>query len=65
MRLAADPVDILIAPDVTNIGWMEFHRATEAIEAGESAVAANLRVLRSAIGHEPDPTQVHDGQDVE
>lgn len=65
VRLAADPVDILIAPDVTNIGWMEFHRAAEAIEAGEAAVAANLRVLRSAVGHEPDPTDMHDGQHVD
>ena len=65
VRLAADPVDILIAPDVTDIGWMEFHRAAEAIEAGEAAVAASLQDLRSAIGHEPDPRQVHDGQDVE
>lgn len=32
VRLAADPVDILIAPDVTNIGWIDFHRAAEAIE---------------------------------
>jgi NTE family protein len=50
IRLAADPVDVLIAPDVANIGWMEFHRAAEAIEAGESAVLAALPSIRLAIG---------------
>ncbi|MFY0614992.1 MAG: hypothetical protein JXQ99_25910 [Hyphomicrobiaceae bacterium] len=50
IRLAAAPVDVLIAPDVANIGWMEFHRAAEAIEAGESAVLAALPSIRSAVG---------------
>ena len=52
IRLAADPVDVLIAPDVADIGWMEFHRAAEAIEAGENAVLAALPRIRAAIGHD-------------
>jgi NTE family protein len=49
IRLAADPVDVLIAPDVAEIGWLEFHRAEEAIAAGEAAVAESLRAIRSLI----------------
>ena len=49
IRLAADPVDILIAPDVGELGWLEFHRAAEAIEAGEAAVAESLPAIRSFI----------------
>lgn len=37
-RLMGDPPDICIIPDVGNIGTMEFHRAEEAIAAGELAV---------------------------
>jgi len=40
VRLAADPVDLLVAPDVAHIGVMEFHRAEEAIEAGRKAVTS-------------------------
>jgi NTE family protein len=49
VRLAADPVDVLIAPDVTHLGWLEFHRAAEAIEAGEAAVGASLPDIRSFV----------------
>jgi len=37
-RLMGEPPDICIVPDVADIGTMEFHRAKEAIEAGEQAV---------------------------
>ncbi|MEL6978083.1 MAG: patatin-like phospholipase family protein [Pseudomonadota bacterium] len=40
IRLAADPVDLLIVPDVEGLGIMDFHRGVEAIEAGRAAVAA-------------------------
>jgi len=49
VRLAADPVDFLIAPKVTEIGWLEFHRASEAIDAGEYAALTVLPDLMSAI----------------
>jgi NTE family protein len=49
VRLAADPVDLLIAPDVAHIGVMEFHRGEEAIEAGRKAVtSAQDAILRAA-----------------
>jgi NTE family protein len=49
VRLAADPVDLLIAPDVAHIGVMEFHRGEEAIEAGRKAVTSNQdAILRTA-----------------
>ena len=51
IRLAADPVDVLIAPDVGQLGWLEFHRAAEAIEAGEAAVASSLPAIRSFIDY--------------
>lgn len=37
-RLMGDPPDICLIPDVGDIGTMEFHRAEEAIAAGELAV---------------------------
>ena len=37
-RLMGDPPDICLIPDLGDIGTMEFHRAAEAIAAGELAV---------------------------
>ncbi len=37
-RMAGDPPDILIAPKLSDIGLMEFHRAREAIEEGRRCV---------------------------
>jgi NTE family protein len=42
MRLAGDPPDVHITPRVGHIGWLEFHRATEAIEAGRIAAEKAL-----------------------
>jgi len=54
VRLAADPVDLLIAPNVEHIGVMEFHRADEAIEAGRKAVtSAQDAILRVAQSKQP------------
>ncbi len=39
-RLAADPPDLLIAPETAGIGFIEFHRAKEAFEAGRKSVDA-------------------------
>ncbi|HXK54203.1 MAG TPA: phospholipase, partial [Hyphomicrobiales bacterium] len=44
-RLAGDPPDITISPQVGQIGLFEFHRAAEAIEIGARAserVLANI-----------------------
>ncbi|MGQ7793864.1 patatin-like phospholipase RssA [Faunimonas sp. B44] len=40
VRLAADPVDVLVTPEARHIGVMDFHRAQEAIAAGQEAVEA-------------------------
>ncbi|WP_017446279.1 patatin-like phospholipase RssA [Gayadomonas joobiniege] len=44
-RLAADPPDILIQPDVADIGILEFNRAAEGIERGHQAVAKVAHLL--------------------
>lgn len=37
-RLAGDPAEVLILPRLSHIGLLEFHKAAEAIEEGESCV---------------------------
>jgi NTE family protein len=37
-RLAADPPDVSIVPNVAHIGPLDFHRASELIVAGHAAV---------------------------
>ena len=44
-RLATDPVDVVIEPDVHGIRSFEFHKARQAIEAGEAAVEGCLDEL--------------------
>jgi len=47
-RLAGDPPDVLISPQMSHVGLMEFHRAKDGIEEGRRAVALvdpNLRAL--------------------
>lgn len=45
-RLATDPVDVVIEPDVHGIRSFEFHKARQAIEAGEAAGEARVDALR-------------------
>ncbi len=40
IRLAADPPDVVITPDLAGVGIMDFHKGAEAIAAGEAAVYA-------------------------
>lgn len=40
VRLAADPLDLLIVPKVEDIGLMDFHRAKKTIDAGHQSVIA-------------------------
>ncbi len=49
MRLAGDPPDVHITPSVGHIGWLEFHRATEAIEAGRLAAERALDLIVETI----------------
>lgn len=48
-RLMGDPPDICIVPAVGNIGTMEFHRADEAIAAGEAAVEKVAHLIEAAL----------------
>jgi NTE family protein len=49
LRLAGDPPDVTIAPQLADIGLMDFHRAGESIAAGERAVEKALPVFREAM----------------
>ncbi len=49
-RMAGDPPEILLQPRLANIGLLEFYRASEAIEAGESAVQKALPDIRRLLG---------------
>ena len=48
-RLMGDPPDICIVPDLGDIGTMEFHRAEEAIAAGEAAVEQVAHLIAAAL----------------
>jgi NTE family protein len=37
MRLAGDPPDVHITPRVSHVGWLDFHRAADAIKIGQAA----------------------------
>ena len=45
MRLAGDPPDIHITPQIGHIGWLDFHRAAEAIAAGHAAATKALEPI--------------------
>lgn len=48
-RIAADPPDILINPDVNQIGLLEFHRGREVIKEGGQAVEKILPEIRQLL----------------
>jgi NTE family protein len=48
-RLAGDPPDVLISPRLGPVGWFEFHRANEAIEAGIEATEKAIGSVTEAI----------------
>ncbi len=48
-RLRADPVDLVLAPDVHGIRSLEFHKARQAIAAGESATQAELAKIKELL----------------
>lgn len=49
MRLERNPPDILIQPHVGQLNFMDFHRASEAIEAGYEAARRSLREYDSLL----------------
>jgi NTE family protein len=48
-RLAGDPPDITIGPQVGQIGLFEFHRAAEAIEIGERTAERQIADIEAAL----------------
>ena len=48
-RMASDPPDVVLSPQLAHIGLMEFDRAKEAIAEGRACVAAILDQLHASI----------------
>lgn len=48
-RLAGDPPDVSINPRLREIGWFDFHRATEAIELGAQAAERALESISESL----------------
>lgn len=48
-RLAGEPADVLVTPYLGQLGWLDYHRADEAIAEGREAVARALPALRFAL----------------
>ena len=48
-RLAGDPPDVLISPRLGQVGWFDFHRATEAITIGADAAEKSLAAVNEAV----------------
>jgi NTE family protein len=49
-RAASNPADVLIAPAVGHIGFVEFHRAAESFDAGRAAVEIAAADLERVLG---------------
>jgi len=49
MRLAGDPPDVHITPRIGHIGWLDFHRAAEAIEVGRTAAERAMDSITESI----------------
>jgi NTE family protein len=48
-RLAGDPPDVQITRHIGHIGWLDFHRAEEAIAAGKAATETALEPIEATI----------------
>jgi len=51
-RLAGDPADVLLSPQLAHIGMLEFHRAAEAIAEGERCVHRLMPEIRRVTGRQ-------------
>ncbi|MBS0506644.1 MAG: patatin-like phospholipase family protein [Proteobacteria bacterium] len=49
-RMAGDPPEVIIAPRLSHLGQLDFHRAKEAIDEGRRAAQASLPQLREFMG---------------
>jgi NTE family protein len=48
-RLAGDPPDVLINPRLREVGWFDFHRASEAIELGAQAAERAMESISESL----------------
>jgi NTE family protein len=48
-RLMGDPPDILITPELSRIGVLDFHRAEEMVAAGEAAIEPHLDAIERLV----------------
>lgn len=48
-RLAGEPADVMVTPPLADLGLMEFHRASVAIEAGRRAAEAVMPQLQARL----------------
>ena len=48
-RLAGDPADVMVTPLLADLGLMEFHRTSVAIDAGRRAAEDILPQLKSRL----------------
>ncbi len=53
-RLAGEPADVMITPQLAELGLMEFHRAVTAIEAGQHAAEQALPQIKSLLSRSAD-----------
>jgi NTE family protein len=48
-RLAGEPADAIIVPQVGHLGLLEYHRAAEAIAAGRAAAEAAIPQIKQML----------------
>jgi len=48
-RMAGDPADIVLSPRLSELGLLDFHRASEAIKEGEDCVERMIPVINDAL----------------
>lgn len=53
-RLAGEPADVVIAPRLSHLGLLDYHRAREAIAEGRAAAQFALPHIRHLLGRLPD-----------
>ncbi|MBS0237200.1 MAG: patatin-like phospholipase family protein [Proteobacteria bacterium] len=52
-RLMGDPPDLLVSPDLADIGVLDFHRADEMIASGKAAIEPHLAIIERYLKSPP------------
>lgn len=52
-RLAGDPADVLLTPQLSHLGLLEYHRGVMAIEEGRDAVVRMMPAIRAVLPRQP------------